>query len=60
MDDENGQVIGELSDNIQVQEDDAMRLLPKGHEKDPVVVELRDEQEGGKAGRLGYLCTPLL
>ena len=50
VDDENGQVIGELSDNIQVHEDDAMRLPPKGHEKDPVVVELRDEKEGGKTG----------
>ena len=54
VDDENGQVIGELSDSIQVHEGGAMRLPRKGHEKDPVVVELR------KAGRLGNLCTPLL
>ena len=57
VDDENGQVIGELSDNIQVHEDDAMRLPPKGHEKDPVVVELRDEKEGGKTGVFVYPVT---
>jgi len=50
VDDENGQVVGELSDNVQVHEDEAMRLPPRGHEKDPVVVELRDEQEGGRTG----------
>ena len=50
VDDENGQVVGELSENIQVHEDEAMRSPPRGHEKDPVVVELRDEKEGGRTG----------
>lgn len=50
VDDENGQVIGELSENVQVHEDEAMKFPPRGHEKDPVVVELRDEKEGGRTG----------
>ena len=50
MDDENGQVIGELSEKVQVHEDEAMKFPPSGHEKDPVVVELRDEKEGGRTG----------
>jgi len=50
VDDENGQVIGELSENVQVHEDEAMRSPSNGHEKDPVVVELRDEKEDGKTG----------
>ncbi len=50
VDDENGQVVGELSENFQVHEDEAMKSPPRGHEKDPVVVELRDEKEGGRTG----------
>ena len=57
VDDENGQVIGELSDNVQVHEDEAMRSPPKGHEKDPVVVELRDEKQGGKTGAFVHPIT---
>ena len=50
VDDENGQVIGELPENIQVQEDEAMKSPPRGHEKGPVVVEMGDEKEGGGTG----------
>jgi spartin len=57
VDDENGQVIGELSDNVQIHEDDAMRSPPNGHEKDPVVVELRDEKEDGKTGAFVHPIT---
>ena len=34
-----------------------MRLPPKGHEKDPVVVELRDEKEGGRTGPFVHPVT---
>ena len=57
VDDENGQVIGELSENVQVHEDEAMKSPPRGHEKDPVVVELRDEKEGGGTGAFVHSIT---
>ena len=57
VDDENGQVIGELSEKVQVHEDEAMKFPPSGHEKDPVVVELRDEKEGGRTGAFVHPIT---
>jgi spartin len=57
VDDENGQVIGELSENVQVHEDEAMKFPPRGHEKDPVVVELKDEKEGGRTGAFVHPVT---
>jgi len=57
VDDENGQIVGELSDNVQVHEDEAMRFPPKGHEKDPVLVELKDEKEGGRTGAFVHPVT---
>ena len=57
VDDENGQVIGELSENIQVHEDEAMKSPPKGREKDPVVIEMGDEKEGGRTGMFIHPIT---
>jgi spartin len=57
VDDDNGQIIGELSKNVQIHEDEVMRSPPKGHEKDPVVIELKDEQKDGKTGAFVYPVT---
>ena len=57
VDEENGQVIGELPEKVQIHEDGAMKFPPRGHEKDPVVVELRDEKEGGKTGAFVHPIT---
>ena len=57
VDNENGQVIGVLPERVQVHEDEAIKFPPRGHEKDPVVVELRDEKEGGRTGAFVHPIT---
>ncbi|KAF8528187.1 senescence-associated protein-domain-containing protein [Hysterangium stoloniferum] len=55
MDENNGEVMGTLDENVSIKEDTSLAI--QGHEKDPVVVELPSEEEE-LAGRIEAYVHP--